>query len=392
MTPQQQITEQIIREINHQIAPIKSLMEQNKKKVEQAARQTRDAIIVRAIDKAKTHAQTTSRFAFLLTENMAHIQDICDAKCREIDEAEQCENLPKKIAKSIKKQIETEISRKIKREIVEPTKQLAAKAASMVANEENPSFQLSDLNSFAMLSVKLIMATGFLFIFFYCALILQWMPIGISLSETAGILLLGLAVGTGYLFFLFPAAKLISKGLDIATKSTNNKIIWVVLILIIVMYCVLGFIGLQMNSFAMWLWYGHFALCSAAAILAFYDVNTPKNQKIQVVSFMITLGISFSILATYKFILPMIGFTRPKTTMQLSDDDFKLVQSQAIRHNFTNIKFNKENRTVFPVDIKLRGIGTHTLIELHKKESPKGKEKTIQFEIKTNESKVIQVK
>ena len=56
---------------------------------------------------------------------------------------------------------------------------------------------------------------------------------------------------------------------------------------------------------------------------------------------------------------------------------------------------------VSPVDIKLRGIGTHTLIELRqevqqtetkKEQNNTPQEKTIRFEIKTSESTVIQVK
>ncbi len=401
MTAQPQTEETIIQEIIQRIAPIKSIMAQNKRNVEQAEQQTREAVIVHAIANAKMCAETASKFAFLLTQNMARIQAICDAKYQEIDAAEQRDNPPKKIAKKVKKQLEAEIIRKIRREIVEPTKRLAANATKIIEQEENPVFQLNNLNSFAMLGIKLIMATGFLLISFYCAFVIQWMPIGISLSETAGILLLGLAVSTAFLIFIFSMALVIAKGIDVTEKSSNPNAIWVMFAVLITIHIVFAVIGAILDKLPISAWLTSVSLFIGIVIVAWRAVNTLRTQKMWAALYAVIVGIVFSIIAMHKPILVILGFAQPQAIIQLNDADFKLVQTQAQQQGFTDIKFDKENRVVSPVDIKLRGIGTHTLIEVHqevqqteikKEQNSAPQEKTIHFEIKTSESTVIQVK
>ncbi len=401
MTAQPQTEETIIQEIIQLIAPIKSIMAQNKRNVEQAEQQTREAVIVHAIANAKTCAETASKFAFLLTRNMAQIQAICDAKYQEIDAAEQRNDLSKEVAKKAKKQIEAEIIRKIKREIVEPTKCLAANATKIIEQEESPVFQLNNLNSFAMLGIKLVMAIGFLFIFFYCVLILQWMPIGMSLSETAGILLMGLSVSAFFLCSILPLAMFFVKRINKAEKLPNKRNIWIIIAAITILFCTSIFIGIKINQLPTSMWFVIIVLFVGISIVALRDVNTLKIQIIQIITPLIAFCVIFSTLFSYKPILAFLGFAHPQATIQLNDADFKLVQTQAQQQGFTDIKFDKENRVVSPVDIKLRGIGTHTLIELRqevqqtetkKEQNNTPQEKTIRFEIKTSESTVIQVK
>ena len=376
-------------------------MAQNKRNVEQAEQQTREAVIVHAIANAKTCAETASKFAFLLTRNMAQIQAICDAKYQEIDAAEQRNDLSKEVAKKAKKQIEAEIIRKIKREIVEPTKCLAANATKIIEQEESPVFQLNNLNSFAMLGIKLVMEMGFLLIFFYGIFTLRWVPIGISLSETAGILLLGLGAGTTFLILIFIALG-IAKCINIVEKSLKPIIaIWILFAALILMHCVFVVIGAITGKISIGAPLGSVSLFVGIAIVAWRSVDTLRAQKIWAAFSAVIVGMFFSITVMNESILTTLGFTQFQATIQLNDADFKLVQTQAQQQGFTDIKFDKENRVVSPVDIKLRGIGTHTLIELRqevqqtetkKEQNNTPQEKTIRFEIKTSESTVIQVK
>lgn len=69
----------------------------------------------------------------------------------------------------------------------------ASTSAELIKKIENP-ITLNTLNDCATLILKCATASGFLFLFFLICTI-HWMPIGISLSETGGILMLGLGVG-----------------------------------------------------------------------------------------------------------------------------------------------------------------------------------------------------
>lgn len=87
-----------------------------------------------------------------------------------------------------------------------------------------------------------------------------------------------------------------------------------------------------------------------------------------------------------KKITTLLGFSKSETAIQLSENDFKLVQAQVRQREITDIKCDEENRIVWPVRVHLRGIGTHSLISFNNNE---GKE--LRMEVKTDESKLIDI-
>jgi len=80
-----------------------------------------------------------------------------------------------------------------------------------------------------------------------------------------------------------------------------------------------------------------------------------------------------------------LGFSYSRVALQLSEQDFQLVKVQINQYRLTNIKYDEQTKIIYPIDIKLRGIGTYTLIEFGD-----GK-RQIRMEIKTEESKIIRV-
>ena len=85
------------------------------------------------------------------------------------------------------------------------------------------------------------------------------------------------------------------------------------------------------------------------------------------------------------YITKQLGFSYSRVALQLSEQDFQLVKVQINQYKLTNIKYDDQTKIIYPIDIKLRGIGTYTLIEFGD-----GK-RQIRMEIKTEESKIIRV-
>lgn len=86
-----------------------------------------------------------------------------------------------------------------------------------------------------------------------------------------------------------------------------------------------------------------------------------------------------------KYITKQLGFSYSRVALQLSEQNFQLIKAQINQYGLTNIKYDDQTKIIYPIDIKLRGIGTYTLIEFGD-----GK-RQIRMEIKTEESKIIRV-
>lgn len=86
-----------------------------------------------------------------------------------------------------------------------------------------------------------------------------------------------------------------------------------------------------------------------------------------------------------RYITKQLGFSYSRVALQLSEQDFQLIKAQINQYGLTNIKYDDQTKIIYPIDIKLRGIGTYTLIEFSD-----GK-RQIRMEIKTEESKIIRV-
>ena len=79
-----------------------------------------------------------------------------------------------------------------------------------------------------------------------------------------------------------------------------------------------------------------------------------------------------------------LGVARPNSIIQLAEDDYKFVLSEAKRRKLVVSTYSgREDRSLSGVSILWRGMGSHTLIEFV------CKEEKVRMEIKTDESKII---
>ena len=260
----------------------------------------------------------------------------------------------------------------------------ASVSAELIKKIENP-ITLDTLNDRATLILKFATASGFLFLFFFICTI-HWMPIGISLSETGGILMLGLGVGLFItLFGVAPSLLLAEPIFDSSEFKKWQRISFAIIV-------VLLFVGVSWALPEDWplvIWYFLLLLMIGLIIFSLKDGQVSRKDKKIVFYLLYFLGFILSIIViifSYKDITTLLGFSKSETAIQLSESNFKLVQEQVYQQKIANIKFDKENRIVWPVRVLLRGIGTHSLISFNNNE---GKE--LRMEVKTDESKLIDI-
>ena len=258
----------------------------------------------------------------------------------------------------------------------------ASVSAELIKKIENP-ITLDTLNDRATL--KFATASGFLFLFFFICTI-HWMPIGISLSETGGILMLGLGVGFFItLFGVAPSLLLAEPIFDSSEFKKWQRISFAVIV-------VLLFVGVTWALPEDWplvRWYFLLLLMIGLIIFSLKDGQISRKDKKIVFYLLYFLGFILSIIViifSYKHIIILLGFSKSETAIQLSESDFKLVQTHVCQREITDIKCDKENRIVWPVRVHLRGIGTHSLISFNNNE---GEE--LRMEVKTDESKLIDI-
>lgn len=85
-----------------------------------------------------------------------------------------------------------------------------------------------------------------------------------------------------------------------------------------------------------------------------------------------------------KNVMIKLGVARPNSIIQLAEDDYKFVLSEAKRRKLVVSTYSgREDRSLSGVSILWRGMGSHTLIEFV------CKEEKVRMEIKTDESKII---
>ena len=195
--------------------------------------------------------------------------------------------------------------------------------------------KIDDITRIAKHLVSFGIATGFLIIFWYCSIVIRWMPISISLSNIFYFLMISL---------------------------------WVGIILIIISYIAI------------------MALAILIFILSFFlDLKCLLDKLFEHKTILTSLSIiSIAIIMTYsKFIMERLGVFIPNTTIQLSDSDYKFALNEARLRN-QNLNFLNNNR-IHNVNILWHGIGSHTLVEFQ----PCGKNESFRMAVKTDEIKII---
>jgi len=245
---------------------------------------------------------------------------------------------------------------------------------------------IEKINNITSLCLKLALTIGFVFIFLYCFFSIHWFPIGVSFSETISLLMLALGMGVIILIFILVPADFLAEGFNSLKKmelsSAINQIITAVIL--VVFWCVkIGItlwelfvvfsVILSYSFFIYQVFYGKF----------FKDL---KSKLLYVAIFSIFSIFLISINQNSQaYITKQLGFSYSRVALQLSEQDFQLVKVQINQYRLTNIKYDEQTKIIYPIDIKLRGIGTYTLIEFGD-----GK-RQIRMEIKTEESKIIRV-
>ena len=195
--------------------------------------------------------------------------------------------------------------------------------------------KIDDITRIAKHLVSFGIATGFLIIFWYCSIVIRWMPISIYISNIFYFLMISL---------------------------------WVGIILIIISYIAI------------------IALAILISILSFFlDLKCLLNKLFENKTILTLLSIvSIAIIMTYsKFIMERLGIFIPNTTIQLSDSDYKFALNEARLRN-QNLNFLNNNR-IHNVNILWHGIGSHTLVEFQSCE----KNETFRMAVKTDEIKII---
>lgn len=145
--------------------------------IENLCNQTGFAVDSHAMEDAKKYAEDASKLALNAQMRLEEYRrQHLEAMGKLQDEKEELKNQFNDLAERVRKATNS-----------------ASVSAELIKKIENP-ITLDTLNDCATLILKCATALGFLFLFFFI-LPIQWMPIGISLSETAGILMLGLGAG-----------------------------------------------------------------------------------------------------------------------------------------------------------------------------------------------------
>ena len=166
---------------------LKEIIQSQCKEAENLCKQTGFAVDSHAMEDAKEYAAKASKLAL---NAQIRMEEFRRQHHEEMDKLQDGDNDKKK---KLKKQL-TDLEKRVR----EATN-YASVSIELIKTIEN-NITLDVLNGYATLILKFATASGFLFLFIFICTI-HWMPIGISLSETGGILILGLGVGLFITFF-----------------------------------------------------------------------------------------------------------------------------------------------------------------------------------------------
>ena len=207
-----------------------------------------------------------------------------------------------------------------------------------------------------------------------------------SFSETISLLMLALGMGVIILIFIVVPADFLAEGFNSLKKmELSNAINQIIAAVILVVFCCVK-IGITLWElfvvFAVILSYSFF-IYQVFYGKIFKDLKS-KLLYVAIVSIFSIFLISIN-QNSQTYITKQLGFSYSRVALQLSEQDFQLVKVQINQYRLTNIKYDEQTKIIYPIDIKLRGIGTYTLIEFGD-----GK-RQIRMEIKTEESKIIRV-
>ena len=198
--------------------------------------------------------------------------------------------------------------------------------------------------------------------------------------------MLALGMGVIILIFIVVPADFLAEGFNSLKKmELSNAINQIIAAVILVVFCCVK-IGITLWElfvvFAVILSYSFF-IYQVFYGKIFKDLKS-KLLYVAIVSIFSIFLISIN-QNSQTYITKQLGFSYSRVALQLSEQDFQLVKVQINQYRLTNIKYDEQTKIIYPIDIKLRGIGTYTLIEFGD-----GK-RQIRMEIKTEESKIIRV-
>lgn len=246
---------------------------------------------------------------------------------------------------------------------------------------------IEKIDGIMILCLKLSLTMGFIFIFSYCFLYVNWFPIGVSFTETISLLMLSLGIGIIILILILVPAYCLSEGFKYYKESKISDTVNLALSAVILVWVgcakigmniweviVVLFIILSYSFFIFQISYGRifinwrfrliYILYISVFTLFFMSINSNSQT----------------------YLTKQLGLSYSQVSFQVSEKDFQLLKSQINNYGLNNIRYDEQNKIIYPVDIKLRGIGTYTLVEI-------GDEKIrIRMEIKTEESKIIKIK
>ena len=359
---------------------LKEIIQSQCKEAENLCKQTGFAVDSHAMEDAKKYAAKASKVALNAQIRMEEFRR------QHHEEMDKLQNRDQDEKEKFKKQL-TDLEERVKK-----ATNSASVSAELVKKIENP-ITLDTLNDCATLILKFATASGFLFLFFFICTI-HWMPIGVSLSETGGILMLGLGAGLFITFFGVVPSLLAEQ---IFYSSELKK--WQRVILFFIFLLFVGVIWtLTKIEWHLVIWYLLLLVLTGLIIFLLKAGQVPRKDKriAFYLLYLLVFILSVIVIAIFhKYITILLGFSKSETAIQLSESDFKLVQAQVRQREITDIKCDEENRIVWPVRVHLRGIGTHSLISFYhpKKElKKKGNNEGVEFlrmEVKTDESKLI---
>ena len=256
------------------------------------------------------------------------------------------------------------------------------------ANQQTTEFKLDNFEKLASISLKLSIAAGFLIVFIYCFFKINWFPIGLSLADTVGFIML--ALGFAALIFAVELPIFMGVVAIIEKNSQNNrsknhffksKIIFAV---ISAFFTVIAVGMITKNAISAILFILIYLISTIViAILSCSDLR--KDAIYPYFLIFLIIFIIITMLSIFdEFIMTNLGIRRPNSIIQLSENDYKLIKTKAEQCHLT-LSGDEKNNSLSNVKILWRGMGSYTLIELDEK----CKNEKVRMEIKTDESKII---
>ena len=242
--------------------------------------------------------------------------------------------------------------------------------------------------------VGAVTTVGISFIFLYIIFIINWIPIGLSLSDALGFLIL--AIGFGLIFiaiyspFYFRDMSLKSR---FKSRRINEEVILIFLISLILFFQLFNYFELNRYSIKL--------DSKIVLIFSFFSPFLPlifRNKKIGAgrkrnilylahLFSIITVTYIFTEMQIWRNVTNVIGLTRQNVIIKLSAEQYEFAEAGIKKLNLnTKICTDKKEKMIFPVNILWHGIGNYSLVEIG--EYPKN---SFRIEVKNDESKIIYV-